>query len=138
MRQYPSRMGVGASSILLILVVVSLTLFASLALIQARSDASLTDKTAISVSAFYDADARAQRMIAEIDDALKQGLSPDSIDGVIRQTDGNYAFSVGSDDGHALNVSVNTDEGTCIVANYRYESAGEWISQNTGTLWQGG
>ena len=30
MKQYPSRMGVGASSILLILVVVSLTLFASL------------------------------------------------------------------------------------------------------------
>ena len=75
MRQYPSRMGVGASSILLILVVVSLTLFASLALIQARSDASLTDKTAVSVSAFYDADARAQRMIAALDDALKQGLS---------------------------------------------------------------
>ena len=32
MKQYPSRMGVGASSILLILVVVSLTLFASLSL----------------------------------------------------------------------------------------------------------
>ena len=46
MKQYPSRMGVGASSILLILVVVSLTLFASLALIQARGDAALTEKTA--------------------------------------------------------------------------------------------
>jgi hypothetical protein len=37
MKPYPSRMGVGASSIVFILVVVSLTLFASLALIQARS-----------------------------------------------------------------------------------------------------
>jgi hypothetical protein len=131
-------MGVGASSILLILVVVSLTLFASLALIQARSDASLTDKTAVSVGAFYGADTRAQQVIAKIDDALKQGLSPDSVEGVSRQADGSYAFSVDSGDGHALNVSLNTDEGTCKVENYRYESAGEWISQNTGMLWQGG
>jgi hypothetical protein len=138
MRKYPSRMGVGASSILLILVVVSLTLFASLALIQARSDASLTDKTDVSVGAFYDADARAQHLIADIDDALKRGLSPDSVEGVSRQGDGIYAFSIGSEDGHTLNVSVNTDGGTCIVTNYRYESAGDWISQNTGTLWQGG
>lgn len=36
MRKYPSRMGVGASSILLILVVVSLTLFSVLSLLQAR------------------------------------------------------------------------------------------------------
>lgn len=138
MRKYPSRMGVGASSILLILVVVSLTLFASLALIQARSDASLTDKTAVSVGAFYGADARAQQVIAKIDDALKQGLSPDSVEGVGLQADGRYAFSIDSGDGHALNVSVNTEGGTCNIANYRYESVGEWVSQNAGTLWQGG
>ena len=66
MKRLPSRMGVGASSILLILVVVSLTLFASLALVQARADASLTEKTAASAGAFYDADARAQRMIAAL------------------------------------------------------------------------
>ena len=99
MKQYPSRMGVGASSILLILVVVSLTLFASLALIQARSDAALTDKTAVSVSAYYDADARAQRMIASLDDALKLGNAPESVEGVTPQEDGSYRFSVGSCDG---------------------------------------
>ena len=60
MKQYPSRMGVGASSILLILVVVSLTLFAALSLMQARADAALTQKTAESIATFYDADARAQ------------------------------------------------------------------------------
>ena len=68
MKQYPSRMGVGASSILLILVVVSLTLFASLALVQARGDAALTKKTASGIAAFYEADARAQQTIAALDD----------------------------------------------------------------------
>ena len=88
MKQYPSRMGVGASSILLILVVVSLTLFASLALLQARSDAALTDKTAESVSAYYDADARAQQMLSALDDALKLGNAPESVEGVAKQADG--------------------------------------------------
>jgi len=137
MKQYPSRMGVGASSILLILVVVSLTLFASLALIQARSDAALTDKTAVSTSAYYDADARAQTMISVLDDALSQGKAPDSVEGVSRQADGSYAFSVGSCDGHTLNVVVETSGGRCEVLSYRYESATEWIGQNAGTLWQG-
>ncbi|MEA4870597.1 hypothetical protein SDC9_138312 [bioreactor metagenome] len=138
MKQYPSRMGVGASSILLILVVVSLTLFASLALMQARSDAALTDKTAVSASAYYDADARAQQMLAALDDALKQGYAPESVEGVTRQEDGSYRFSVGSCDGHALNVAVDLGGGSCNVLSYRYESAAEWVGQDAGTLWQGG
>lgn len=137
MRQEPSRAGVGASSILLILVVVSLTLFASLALIQARSDAALTEKTAASAAAFYDADARAQRMIAALDDALAARTAPESIDGVTQQAEGIYAFSVESSDGHVLNVTADVSGGRCKVLNYRYESAEEWVGQSGGTLWQG-
>lgn len=137
MRQEPSRAGVGASSILLILVVVSLTLFASLALIQARSDAALTEKTAASAAAFYDADARAQRMIAALDDALAAGTAPESIDGVTQQAEGIYTFSVESSDGHVLNVTADVSGGRCKVLNYRYESAEEWVGQSGGTLWQG-
>lgn len=138
MKQYPSRMGVGASSILLILVVVSLTLFASLALLQARSDAALTDKTAESVSAYYDADARAQQMLSALDDALKLGNAPESVEGVAKQADGSYGFFVDSYDGHSLRVVVDTGSGCCKVINYRYESTAEWTNQNAGTLWQGG
>ncbi|NCB06191.1 MAG: hypothetical protein EOM69_11830, partial [Clostridia bacterium] len=85
MRSYPSRMGVGASSIVFILVVVSLTLFASLALIQARSDAALTEKTAVSTAAYYDTDVRAQSMLILLDDALQEGNAPDRIEGVVKQ-----------------------------------------------------
>ncbi len=137
MKQVPSRMGVGASSILLILVVVSLTLFASLALLQARSDAALTDKTAVSTDAYYDADARAQRLIAALDDALAAGEKPESIEGVTRQADGTYAFSVGSFDGHTLGVTVDLSGGSCVILKYRYENASEWVGQSAGTLWQG-
>lgn len=138
MKQYPSRMGVGASSILLILVVVSLTMFASLSLIQARADAALTEKTGISTAAFYDADARAQQMLAALDDALSAGKQPDTVEGVAKQPDGSYAFTVGASDGHALYVSISLSQGGYQILSYRYENAQQWVGRNAGTLWQGG
>ncbi len=138
MKQQSSSMGVGTSSILLILVVVSLTMFASLALIQARSDAALTQKTAVSTKAYYDADTRAQSMLISLDDALKQGSAPDSIEGVMKQADGSYAFAVDSSDGHALNVVVCVTGKRCEILSYRYENTQDWTEQSTGTLWQGG
>ena len=86
MRRYPSRMGVGASSILFILVVVSLTLFSVLSLMQARADAALTEKTAVSVNAYYDADARAQKTLALIDNALQRGGAPEIIEASVGLT----------------------------------------------------
>lgn len=137
MKPRSSRMGVGASSVLLILVVLSLTLFAVLSLVQARSDAALTDRTALSVNAYYDADARAQQVLALIDDALLSGKSPETIEGVTRQSEGDYAFAIGSFDGHTLNVRVDVSAGTGRVTRYTYESAAEWVGEGAGTLWQG-
>ena len=138
MKQYPSRMGVGASSILLILVVVSLTLFASLSLIQARGDAALTRKTAESIATFYDADARAQEKLAALDDALEQGENPESIEGVVKQPDGTLAFSIAAEDGHSLNVLVDPTGNRCNILAYRYENTNDWAGESAGTLWQGG
>lgn len=138
MKQQSTSMGVGTSSILLILVVVSLTMFASLALIQARSDAVLTQKTAVSTRAYYDADTQAQTILASLGDALQQGGALDSIEGVTKQADGSYAFSVESSDGHALNVVVGVTGKRCEILSYRYENTQDWTEQSTGTLWQGG
>lgn len=137
MNRYPSRIGVGASSILLIIVVLSLTLFGVLALVQARSDAELTERTALSADAFYDADARAQKVVAQIDDALAGGALPDAVEGVALESGGQYGFSIGSFDGHALNVSVDVSGGSCRITRYRYESTAEWTGETEGTLWQG-
>ena len=137
MSQHPTRMGVGASSILFILVVLSLTLFAVLSFVQARSDAALTNRTAQSVEAYYDADARAQQMLAQIDDSLKSGGQPTDVEGVLLQSEGVYVFSVGSIDGHSLNVRVDVSAGACKVVSYRYESAAQWTGESGGTLWQG-
>jgi len=131
-------MGVGASSILLIMVVLSLTLFAVLSLVQAKNDAALTDKTASGAAAFYDADARAQGMLSELDAALAAGADATAIDGVAKTAGGQYAFSVDASDGHTLSVVFSFDDGHCAVRSYRYESASEWTGGDSGTLWQGG
>jgi hypothetical protein len=73
-----------------------------------------------------------------LDDALKQGLLPESLDGVTKQADGSYAFSVDASDGHALRVTVDGSGGRCNILAYRYENAETWTGQETGTLWQGG
>ena len=138
MKQYPSRMGIGASSILLILVIVSLTLFASLSLIQARADAALTKKTAVSTAAYYEADARAQQTLAALDDALQAGVSPETIEGVLLQEDQTTAFAIEASDGHVLRVIVDISSGRSIILSYRYESAEGWAQESAGTLWQGG
>lgn len=137
MKPHSSRMGVGASSILLILVVLSLTLFGVLSLVQARSDAALTEHTALSVTAFYDADARAQRVLALVDDALASGALPTVVDGVTQQGEGVYAFSIGSFDGHSLDVRLDVSGEACRVTSYRYLSAEEWVGEGAETLWQG-
>jgi len=138
MKRYSSRMGVGASSILLILVVVSLTLFAVLSLVQARGDAALTDKTARSVGAYYEADARAQQTLAKIDGALSRGEDAASVEGVTMAAAGEYAFSIAASDGHTLSVALRVDGGKYTVVEYRYANNAAWSGESENTLWPGG
>ncbi|MCL1963765.1 MAG: hypothetical protein FWF69_01720 [Firmicutes bacterium] len=64
------RMGVGASSILMIFVVLSLTTLGMLAFASGRADLTLTERRQAQVEAYYNAAARAERIVAAIDEAL--------------------------------------------------------------------
>lgn len=63
-------LGVGASSILMIFIVLCITTFAVLSITSAGADSRLTDKAAGAVSEYYAADSKAEAMLYEIDDAL--------------------------------------------------------------------
>lgn len=70
-QQKPSyRLGVGASSIIMIFVVLILTTLGVLAFASARSDLSLTARRQVQVSAYYEANDQAQRLLAWVDEAL--------------------------------------------------------------------
>lgn len=62
--------GMGASSILMIFVVLCLTTFSVLSLVSARADMRLTRKQQQAVESYYAADAQADVLLREIDEAL--------------------------------------------------------------------
>lgn len=64
------RVGIGASSILMIFIVLSLTTLGVLSFASARADLVLTQRRTAQMQAYYGADARAQALLARIDEAL--------------------------------------------------------------------
>ena len=126
-----SRAGLGASSILLIIVVLCLTAFGALTLMTARVDWKLTERTSQAQIAYYEADASAQAAIAQLDAWIRCGSG--SAAGWT-QTDGRYAqtFPVGGD-GLVLEVIVEAGDGGLRIERYRTKNEGEWNSQ---TQWK--
>ena len=62
--------GMGASSILMIFVVLALTTFGILSFLSARADLRLTERAADHTVAYYKADRAVEDTLAAIDDAL--------------------------------------------------------------------
>ncbi len=108
MRELQPRAGLGASSILLILVVLCLTAFSVLALVSARVDARQTEAAAETAARYYAADAAAQKTLNSIDAALLSGADPTALDGVTRDANNADAlrFSVPLGDGRELTVEL--------------------------------
>lgn len=78
MRQKGSfRISTGASSIVMIFVVLCLTVFAVLSFVSADADYRLSERAADSTEYYYKADTEMQAAIAAVDALLKEG-SPDS------------------------------------------------------------
>ncbi len=69
-RQPAYRMGVGASSILMILVVLCLTVLGVLSFSSARASRTLAARRLAQVTRYYAAVAEAERTLCEIDEAL--------------------------------------------------------------------
>lgn len=121
MKKPVSRAGIGASSILLILVAVCLTVFCALALMSARGDRTLTERTYASARAYYASDAAAQRTLACADAALAEGdAAALAALGVEETEDGRYTFQAEADDGHTLDVAFTRENGRLAVQSYRY------------------
>ena len=77
---------VGGSSLLVIFAVLSLVVFALLSLSSVQAERRLADAAAESVSAYYDADLRAQEIYAR----LRSGELPEGI----REEEGIYAYEI--------------------------------------------
>jgi hypothetical protein len=66
------RVGIGASSVLMILVVIALTALSLLSLGNAHSSAALSDRNLSMTISYYQAAAQAQRMLGAMDELEKE------------------------------------------------------------------
>lgn len=76
MRQNQKRpvggVNVGTSSILIIFILLCLVTFATLSVVSAQADYTLSEKTAASVTAYYEACNQAEARLADVDAALQK------------------------------------------------------------------
>ena len=115
---------VGASSILMIFIILCLTVFGLLSLISAKAELRLSEKSKESVEEFYAADAEVERIIKEIDDILfeaRQTMSFSST--MIEDTQGEYERLVSekinslSDESALKEYMIEEAEGQTIAFN---------------------
>ena len=139
------RVGIGASSMLTIFVVLCVSTLALLALSGARGDQALTARAVNMTSGYYEASDRAQRAIAEIDSAVRDAASSaanpqefeDSmanlfVDGVSLAYDGgNLSFELDAGGGRKLSVAVRPDQtgGHCRITRYKLTGGELWTGE---------
>jgi hypothetical protein len=139
------RVGIGASSMLTIFVVLCVSTLALLALSGARGDQALTARAVNMTSGYYEASDRAQRVIAEIDsavrDAATKAANPQEfegsmanlfVDGVSLVYDGgNLSFELDAGGGRKLLVAVKPDQtgGHCRITRYKLTGGELWTGE---------
>ena len=122
---------VGGSSLLVIFAVLCLTVFALLGLSGVQAGGRLSDASAQAVSAYYDADCRAEEILA----ALRQGVV---MEGVRREADGIYAYTCPISDTQALEVRVRLDGEDWSVLRWQAVPTAQWEADESLDLWDGG
>ena len=119
--------GVGATSIVLIAVVLCLTVFSVLALVTANADAKLSQKSLRSVADYYAAEAKVQQRLAAIDAQLANGDVEAGED--IQIENGKIFFSVSIDDVRELRVILEQTGKSAPryeILSYQVVPIGEW------------
>lgn len=126
MKRESGTAGVGTASVVLIAMVLLLTVFGVLALLTARADQKLTDRTHAAAVSYYAADAEAQRILAAVDEALAQGRAVE-VDGVVQKGD-SYAVSIRIDEVRALYVEWRPAQGLDdrYIICYNVTNEGAW------------
>ena len=112
----------GGSSLLVIFSVLCLTVFALLGLSTAQATKRLSDQAADAVTAYYQADLEAERILAE----LRQ-----------QQSTGEVSWHCPISDRQVLAVTVRLEGSTYEVLQWQVISTAGWEADDTINLWDG-
>ena len=121
---------VGGSSLLVIFAVLCLTVFALLSLSTVQADGRLSEAAVAPVAAYYEADCRAEEILAR----LRSGELPE---GVAACGD-EYAYACPISDTQTLEVRVRLGEEDWTVLQWQAVSTVQWEADLELDLWDGG
>lgn len=121
---------VGGSSLLVIFAVLCLTIFALLGLSTVQADRRLAEASAQAVGNYYEADVRAEHILAD----LRQGIMP--IEGVEQEGD-IYRYLCEVSEVQALSVEVRITENGYEVLRWQLISTTDWEADESLSLWDG-
>jgi len=131
--------GVGSASVVLVFAVLCLTVFSLITLLVARNNRALAETEASLVTGYYEADALAEQIIAEI---LKAGTIPDSVRGVEIDTswDMNLEIEVITylcplSDKKELYVKLAVDGDDVDILNWQMLDIGQWEFDDSLGVW---
>ena len=133
--------GVGSASIVLVFAVLCLTVFSLITYVVASNDKALVEAEADLVKGYYQADALAERIVAEI---LDSETAPASVQGVDVETswdsslDAEVAeFSCPVSDKNALYVRLALHEDSYDILSWKMYNTDEWSFDDRIDVWQG-
>ena len=133
----------GVSSVIAILVILVLVVFASLSITTSKADLTLSQKSAWGIQAYYEADAAAVEMMAEIAVAIaaadnwraeltKNGYNVSSAEGGAL-----ISYTVPVDRNRNLNVELRADSGGKLTRElWQVVPANEWVPDTSLNLFK--
>ena len=132
MKQKARGIGVGTISLIMIFSVLCLTIFAMLTLSTSNAEKALADRTSYFVVSYYEADAYATRIKAQLLQSARVGLFPDAVDDVFITYEYEYGdiiaatYNIRMNDMQDLYVRLGLEEGKHVVSEWKTVFKADW------------
>ncbi len=120
---------VGGSSLLVIFAVLTLSVFAMLSLSTVQAEKRISDASARSVTAYYEADRQAEEVYAR----LRNGETVPEV----TVSDGVYSYHCYISENQYLAVALTSREGAWQILRWQAVASPEPIADNTLPVWDG-
>lgn len=138
------RVGTGASSVLMIVIILTLTAFAVLSFVSARSDYRIAMQSLETNQKYYQAERTVQSLLSDIDAVLQTSSSDTkmrnilALDGSITQLSENtVTFSEPAGENREIVVILKiANQGRYQIMLYEFINTETWEIDNNMNLWQ--
>ena len=119
------KINIGGSSIILIIVVFALAIFAVLSIKASNSDLVLAKKTRTAISQFYQADSMAEEYLGKLDQVLKTEKTSDALQAALKDVSFQPVLKAKSESTGSISYEVMINESATlqVALNYSLDAA---------------